>query len=111
MHLCAFKDLWSNRIVDYSINDRMTAQLAVSAIHNAATLRDPDGTVIHTDRGSQFRFRAFTVTLDKLGRGDGPSRCRRRQRRIESFFSLPQKNVFNTRRWDTRDQPRTAIGT
>ena len=30
---------------------------------------------------------------------------------MESFFSLLQKNVLNTRRWDTRDQLRIAIVT
>ena len=29
----------------------------------------------------------------------------------QSFFSLLQKNVLNTRRWDTRDQLRLAIVT
>ena len=30
---------------------------------------------------------------------------------MESFFSLPQKNVLNTRRWDTREDLRLAIVT
>jgi putative transposase len=30
---------------------------------------------------------------------------------MESFFSLPQKNVLNRRRWATRDELRTAIVT
>ena len=30
---------------------------------------------------------------------------------MESFFSLLQKNVLNTRRWDTRDDLRVAIVT
>jgi len=32
-------------------------------------------------------------------------------RRLESFFSLLQKNVLNTRRWDTREELRLAIVT
>ena len=28
---------------------------------------------------------------------------------MESFFSLPQKNVLNTRRWETREDLRMAI--
>ncbi len=28
---------------------------------------------------------------------------------MESFFSLLQKNVLNTRRWDTREELRLAI--
>ena len=30
---------------------------------------------------------------------------------MESFFSLLQKNVLNSRRWETRDQLRLAIVT
>ena len=30
---------------------------------------------------------------------------------MESFFALLQKNVFNTRRWDTRDDLRIAVVT
>jgi transposase InsO family protein len=30
---------------------------------------------------------------------------------IESFFSLPQKNVLDTRRWETREELRLAIVT
>ena len=53
LYLCTFKDLWSNRIVGYSIADRMTSALAVTAIRNAAIRRDCDGVIVHTDRGSQ----------------------------------------------------------
>ena len=52
LYLCAIKDLWSNRIVGYSIDDRMTASLACSALRNAIALRSPTGTIVHSDRGS-----------------------------------------------------------
>jgi len=39
-------DACSLRIVGYSIGDRMTADLAVSALHNAIALRDPQGTKV-----------------------------------------------------------------
>ncbi|MCB2411235.1 DDE-type integrase/transposase/recombinase, partial [Demequina sp. TTPB684] len=39
LYLCAVKDLYSNRIVGYSIGDRMPAQLAVSALNNAVASR------------------------------------------------------------------------
>ena len=56
LYLCAIKDVYSNRIVGYSMGSRMTAQLAVSALRNAIALRNPAGTlVVHSDRGSQFR--------------------------------------------------------
>jgi len=111
LYLCTFKDLWSNRIVGYSIADRMTSALAVAAIRNAALRRDSTGVTVHTDRGSQFRSRTFVSTLNDLdmvgsmGRvgaaGDNAA--------AESFFSLLQKNVLNRQRWATRDDLRLAI--
>lgn len=111
LYLCSFKDLWSNRIVGYSIADRMTSALAVGAIRNAGLRRDAAGVTVHTDRGSQFRSRAFVSTLNELhmigsmGRvgacGDNAA--------AESFFSLLQKNVLNRQRWDSRDQLRIEI--
>jgi putative transposase len=56
LYLCAIKDVYSNRIVGYSMDSRMTAGLAVSALHNAVALRSPAGTVVHSDRGSQGGF-------------------------------------------------------
>ena len=67
LYLCAIKDCHSNRIVGYSIDSRMKAELAVSALRNAIGLRHPAGTIVHSDRGSQFRSRAFTRTLANNG--------------------------------------------
>jgi putative transposase len=54
LYLCAIKDVYSTRIVGYSMAPRMTAGLAVSALRNAIALRSPSGTVVvHSDRGSQ----------------------------------------------------------
>lgn len=39
LYCCAIKDVCSNRIVGYSISDRMTAKLAVDAVRNAVARR------------------------------------------------------------------------
>lgn len=59
LYLCAIKDVYSNRIVGYSIDSRMKASLAVAALRMAIARRDPVGTIVHSDRGSQFRSRKF----------------------------------------------------
>jgi transposase InsO family protein len=111
LYLCAIKDVYSTRIVGYSMSSRMTAQLAVSVLRNAVALRSPAGTVVHSDRGSQFRSAAFVRTLrsngltGSMGRvgacGDNAA--------MESFFALLQKNVLDRQRWASRDQLRLAI--
>jgi transposase InsO family protein len=111
LYCCAIKDVCSQRIVGYSIDGRMTAKLAVDALDNAAARRSTVGVIVHSDRGSQFRSRAFTARLKhhqmvgSMGRvgacGDNAA--------MESFFSLLQKNVLDRQRWRTRDQLRSRI--
>ena len=57
LHLCCVKDAFSGRIVGYSLDHRMKAQLAVAALRNAIGLRSPVGTIVHSDRGSQTRLK------------------------------------------------------
>ena len=56
LYICAIKDVYSNKIVGYSIDSRMKASLAVSAMRNAIALRSPTGTICHSDRGGQGGF-------------------------------------------------------
>lgn len=67
IYLCAVKDVWSNRIVGYSINERMTSELAVSALRMAIQRRSPTGTTVHSDRGSQGGFNRSSQHLDHGG--------------------------------------------
>ncbi|QQB63087.1 IS3 family transposase [Kytococcus sedentarius] len=88
LYLCAVKDVWSRRIVGYSINDRMTSQLAVDALEMAIARRGRDttaGCVVHADRGSQGGFNWSSQHL-QCGGGQGwrrwtgagrPAMCRR----------------------------------
>lgn len=118
LYLCAVKDAYSNRIVGYSISDRMKSRLAVDALASAVARRrvedaDVAGCIVHSDRGSQFRSRKFVHALKRndlvgsMGRvgaaGDNAA--------MESFFALLQKNVLNRRTWTTREELRIAIVT
>ena len=111
LYLCAVKDACSKRIVGYSMADRMTSQLAVDALNNAALRRKPRQTVVHSDRGSQFRSHAFVQALrrHRLRGSMGRVGACADNAAMESFFALLQKNVLNRRRWQTRQQLRLAI--
>ena len=112
VYLCAIKDVFSNRIVGYSISDRMTSRIAVDALVSAVARRgQAAGCVVHSDRGSQFRSRKV---LRELHRHDlvgsmGQVASAGDNAAMESFFSLLQKNVLNRRRWATRQDLRIAI--
>ena len=113
MYLCAVKDFSSNRIVGYSINERMTSELAVSAPRMAIQRRNPAATTVHSNRGSQFRSRRFQTELDRHGLVGSMGRAGAAgdNAAMDSSFALLQKNVLNSRRWATRDDLRLATVT
>ncbi len=113
LYLCAVKDCYSNRIVGYSIDSRMKSSLAVAAIGNAIALRTPTATILHSDRGSQFRSKKVVRLLRNNGlRGSmGRVGACGDNAAMESFFSLLQKNILDTHRWQTREElNRTGLG-
>lgn len=68
VYCCAIKDVYSGRIVGYSIDDRMPAELAVDALKIAVARRgDVAGCILHADRGSQFRSRKMAKALNRHG--------------------------------------------
>ncbi|MGL5826763.1 MAG: DDE-type integrase/transposase/recombinase [Nocardioides sp.] len=68
LYLCAVKDVYSNRVVGYSIDSRMKSHLAVAALSNAAARRGAvAGCITHSDRGSQGGFNWSSQHLDSGG--------------------------------------------
>jgi len=105
LYACVIKDVCSNRIVGYATSDRMTAALATSALRSAVARRRPkDTVVVHSDRGGQFRSRAFRAVLKanqlagSMGRVSSAG-----DNAMESFYALLQRNVLDRKRWRTRD--------
>lgn len=81
LYECAIKDVYSGKIVGYSIGPRMKASLAVAALRNAIIARNPPpGCIVHSDRGSQGGFNWSSQHLDYGGVGwdDRGSKHRRR---------------------------------
>ena len=118
LYVCAVKDVYSNRIVGYSIDSRMKSRLAVAAINNAVAMRQAAGEVVagcivHSDRGSQFRSRKAqrALTRHRLVGSMGRVGAAGDNAAMESFFSLLQKNVLNRQPWATREDLRIAIVT
>ncbi|GAB2531703.1 hypothetical protein GCM10027268_00390 [Brachybacterium huguangmaarense] len=66
LYLCAIKDVFSGRIVGYSMSDRMKARLPVNALDNATSRRgEIAGCIVHSDRGSQGGFNWLSQHLDR----------------------------------------------
>jgi transposase InsO family protein len=115
LYLAAIKDVYSNRIVGWSIDSRMKARLVVSAIEMAVARRDGDvaGCILHSDRGSQFRARKVhrALTRHRMVGSMGQVGSAGDNAAMESFFALLQRNVLDRQTWDTRDELRVAIVT
>jgi putative transposase len=106
LYACIVKDVFSNRIVGYSIGPRMTAKFARAALRAAVARRSPTQVVIvHSDRGSQYRSRIFRAALKAAGLEGSMGRVASAgdNAAMESFNALLQKNVLDRQTWATRD--------
>ena len=66
-YLAVVMDLFSRRIVGWSMAERMKADLVIQALQQAHVLRQPQyGCVFHSDRGSQYTSRAFSKKAHQL---------------------------------------------
>jgi putative transposase len=104
-------DVFSRRVVGWSIDSSPTSNLVTSALGMAIGNRRPDGTVIHSDQGTQFTSWAFTHRARKSGLvpsmgsiGDCFDNAV-----IESFWARMQVELLNRNRWRTRIELANAI--
>lgn len=68
LYLAAVMDLYSRKIVGYSLSSRMTSDLVCTALQVAIhTRQPPHGLIMHTDRGSQYCSQLYQDLLSKHG--------------------------------------------
>lgn len=68
LYLAAVMDLYSRKIVGWSMAPNMPAELVCSALQMAITQRQPaPGLIVHSDRGSQYASAAHQAVLDRHG--------------------------------------------
>ena len=104
-------DVFSRRVVGWSIDASPTAALVTNALGMAITQRGPDGTVIHSDQGTQFTSWAFTrraIDSGLLPSMGSVGSCFDNAM-IESFWSRMQVELLDRRRWQTRVELANAI--
>jgi putative transposase len=105
-------DVFSRRVAGWSIDSSQNAALVTNALGMAIGQRNPsDGTVIHSDQGTQFTSWAFTRRaidsglLPSMGSiGDCYDNAV-----IESFWSRMQVELLDRNRWRTRVELANAI--
>lgn len=68
MYLAVVIDLFSRKVVGWSMGSRMTADLVCNALKMALWQRKPGrGLIVHSDRGSQYASHAYRKLLKQFG--------------------------------------------
>jgi putative transposase len=66
LYLATVLDVWSRKIVGWSLEDEMPADLVVAALEMAHRRRGPAAVVHHSDQGTQYTSLAFTKRCKAL---------------------------------------------
>lgn len=104
--LVAIIDLYSRKVVGWSVGNKLDAELSGEALRRALTKRRPEPSLIfHSDRGSEFAAASFRKLLAAAGAVQSMSRkgdCWDNAV-AESFFSTLEFEGPSTSTWRTTD--------
>lgn len=113
VYCAAVLDVYSRRIVGWSIADHLRAELVVDAIEMARWRRrpQPGKTIVHSDRGSQYTAWAFGQRLRAAGLLGSMGRVASAldNSMMESFFGTLQLELLDRQSWTTRAELARAI--
>jgi len=112
LYVAAVLDLFSRKVVGWSMSVEMTAQLVLDALMMALWRRGkPDALLHHSDQGSQYTSEDFQRLLTDQGiicsmsrKGDCWDNAA-----MESFFSTLKTERTNRKRYRTRDDARADV--
>jgi putative transposase len=113
LYLASVMDLYSRKIVGWSVDKTMTKELVIQALDRAYNRQHPPlGSVLHhSDRGSQYCSKDYQKKLDLYKMDVSMSRkgncydnaC------IESFHSVLKKELIYLTKYKTREQAKKEI--
>jgi putative transposase len=112
LYVAAVLDLFSRRVVGWSMSARMTSQLVTDALTMAIWRRGkPEALLHHSDRGSQYTSEQFQRLLAGHGITCSMSRAGNvwDNAVMESFFSSLKTEWTARRTYRTRDQARADV--
>ena len=112
VYLAAVQDLYSRKIVGWSMADHMRSELVVDALKMAVhRLRPEQGLIHHSDQGSQYVALAF----GQFARANGISQSMGQvgsaydNSVAETFFATLKKELIYRRSWQTRNEVTTEV--
>lgn len=113
LYLAMVLDVWSRKIVGWSMGEEMTSERVLAALHMAIEQRKPEDVIHHSDQGSQYTSIAFGERCRKLGVrpsmgtvGDAYDNAM-----AESFFASLECELIDRRSFKTKAEARMAVFT
>jgi len=112
LYLAAVEDLYSRKIVGWSMGSRIDSRPVVDALEMAGARRLPGaGLVAHSERGSRYASEIYQGIL--TGHGVDCSMSRRANcwdnAPVESFFATLKKELTHDEGYATREEARASI--
>ena len=111
LYLAVVLDVWSRRVVGWSMATHLQTELVLEALNMALEQRRPEGVIHHSDQGTQYTSIAFGLRCRKAGVrpsmgsvGDcfDNAMC-------ESFFATLECELLDRRRFKNHEEARRAI--
>jgi putative transposase len=112
LYLAGVMDLYSRRIVGWSMDDSMTTKLVEDAFIAALLTRKPSsGLLHHSDRGVQYTSGRYRALLEAHGVEVSMSRTGNcyDNAMVESFWGKLKTEMVYHRRFATKEQARAAV--
>ena len=112
LYLCTVKDIVSGEILGEATNVTMKKELVIQAFLNAQARHGlGNGTIFHSDRGSQYTSNEFMKTLSLYGITQSFSRVGMPGDNswAESFFATLKKECIHFKQFKTRDELRQTV--
>ncbi len=112
LYLAAVLDLFSRKVIGWTMSETMPQELTLAALNMAITNRNPGpGLLHHSDRGGQYAAHAYRRVLDEHG-----MRCSMSRKGncwdnapMESFFGSLKTELDGDGPFETRQAARTAL--
>ena len=112
LYLAAVEDLYSRRIVGWSMGSRIDSRLVVDALEMALARRLPgEGLVAPSDRGSRYASEHYQGLLARHGIVCSMSRRANcwDNAPMESYFASLKKELTHGERFATREQAKASL--
>lgn len=111
LYLAMVLDVWSRRVVGWSMGTSLATELILQALDMAIEQRKPERVIHHSDQGCQYTSFAFGKRCQEAGVqpsvgsvGDAYDNAM-----AESFFATLERELLNRRTFKTQVEARMAV--